>query len=48
MNMLENWMVKLLSYIKIKDDYNTDLCYKILIEKWIVITYNTGTLKNVY
>ena len=48
MNMLENWMVKLHSYIKIKDDYNADLCYKILIEKWIVITYNTRNFKKMF
>jgi glycosyltransferase involved in cell wall biosynthesis len=42
---LENWMVKLHAYLKKKNDYNAFLCYKILIEKWIVITYNTRNFK---
>jgi len=47
-NILENWLTKLYSYIKIKDDYNDDLCYKILVEKWIVITYNTRNFKKMF
>jgi glycosyltransferase involved in cell wall biosynthesis len=43
--MLENWIEKLYSYLKINGDYNADLCYKILIEKWIVITYNSRNYK---
>jgi len=42
---LENWMVKLYSYLKKNGNYNAFLCYQILIEKWIVITYNTRGFK---
>jgi len=48
MNILENWMVKLYSYLKINGNYNADLCYEILIEKWIVITYNTRNYKKIF
>jgi uncharacterized protein YehS (DUF1456 family) len=44
-NVLENWMVKLYQYLKKNDDYNAFICYKILVEKWIVITYNSRNLK---
>jgi hypothetical protein len=40
--------VKLYSYLKINGNYNADLCYEILIEKWIVITYNTRNYKKIF
>ncbi len=46
--ILENWMVKLYSYLKKTDHYNAFLCYKILTEKWIVVTYNTRSLKKMF
>jgi glycosyltransferase involved in cell wall biosynthesis len=46
--ILENWMLKLYSYLKITGNYNAFLCYKILIEKWIVITYNTRNFKKMF
>ena len=46
--VLENWMLKLYSYLKKNGNYNAFLCYKILIEKWIVITYNTRNLKKMF
>ena len=48
MRSLENWMVKLHSYLKKNDHYNAFLCYKILSEKWIVITYNTRDFKKMF
>ena len=47
-HILENWIVKLYSYLKKNDHYNAFLCYKILTEKWIVITYNTRNLKKMF
>jgi glycosyltransferase involved in cell wall biosynthesis len=45
---LENWMLKLYSYLNKNSNYNAFLCYKILIEKWIVITYNTRNFKKMF
>ncbi len=45
---LENWMVKLYSYLKKNGNYNAFLCYQILIEKWIVVTYNTRGFKKMF
>ncbi|MEJ0082974.1 MAG: hypothetical protein WDM78_18950 [Puia sp.] len=45
---LENWMVKLYSFLKKNGNYNAFLCYRILIEKWIVITYNTRNFKKLF
>ncbi len=45
---LENWMVKLYSFLKKNGTYNAFLCYRILIEKWIVITYNTRNFKKLF
>jgi hypothetical protein len=47
-NVLENWMAKLYQYIKKNEDYNSFICYKILVEKWIVITYNSRNLKKLF
>jgi glycosyltransferase involved in cell wall biosynthesis len=44
-DILENWIMKLYSYLKKNGNYNDSLCYKILIEKWIVITYNSRNYK---
>ena len=46
--ILENWMAKLYSFLKKNGNYNAFLCYKILIEKWIVITYNTRNFKKLF
>jgi glycosyltransferase involved in cell wall biosynthesis len=46
--ILENWMLKLYSYLKKNGHYNAFLCYKILIEKWIVVTYNTRNFKKMF
>jgi len=46
--ILENWMMKLYSYLKNNGHYNAFICYKILIEKWIVITYNTRHFKKMF
>jgi len=45
---LEKWMVKLYSFLKKSGNYNAFLCYKILIEKWIVVTYNTRSYKKMF
>jgi glycosyltransferase involved in cell wall biosynthesis len=45
LQILENWMLKLYSYLKKNGHYNAFLCYKILVEKWIVITNNTRNYK---
>ena len=45
LHSLENWMIKLYSYLKKDGEYNTALCYKILTEKWIVIAYKTRNYK---
>jgi glycosyltransferase involved in cell wall biosynthesis len=47
-HILEDWMVKLYSYLKKNGNYNAFLCYKILAEKWIVITYNTRNFKKMF
>ncbi len=46
--ILENWILKLYSFLKKNGDYNSFLCYKILIEKWIVIAYNTRNYKKLF
>ncbi len=47
LGLLENWMCKLYSFIRKKNQYNSLLCYQILAEKWIVLAYKSGNLKKV-
>ena len=47
-NLLENWMLKLYKYIKKHKDYNSFVCYTILVEKWIVASYNSGNIKKLF
>jgi glycosyltransferase involved in cell wall biosynthesis len=42
LRLLENWMCKLYSYINKKGHFNALLCYRILTEKWLVLTYHSG------
>jgi glycosyltransferase involved in cell wall biosynthesis len=46
--ILENWILKLYSYLKKSGNYNAFLCYKILVEKWIVVAYNTRNFKKMF
>jgi len=45
LRILENWMMKLFSFLKKNGNYNAFLCYKVLTEKWIVVTYNSRNYK---
>ena len=47
LQLLENWIKKLYSFIKKSGRYNDLLCYGILAEKWIVLAYKSGNLKKV-
>lgn len=48
LDLLENWIYKLYSFIRKSGQYNSLLCYRILIEKWIVSAYKSGNLKKVF
>jgi len=42
LRLLEKWMYKLYSHIKLAEQFNTKIFYRILTEKWIVSVYNSG------
>jgi glycosyltransferase involved in cell wall biosynthesis len=44
----ENWILRLLSEIEKKENYNAFIVYKILAKKWIVICNNTGNRKKIF
>lgn len=48
LQILENWMARLYVYLKKNGQFNDLLCYKILTEKWIVITNNTRNYKKMF